>query len=716
MTTSATSPDYGVRGFQGSSTTRVKVILYPNANEFAVEIKERDPRRIDALSPLELSGPDERSDVPSVVAVTTENALDGAGGTWQVTLRAAGTYAQTLVRSIEPNDWVDIAFIRQDQEWHVMRGLVDVNSEHLSAVSGATSIDFTLSGRSFVKPMLEAPIWFDPIVGQDAALSALNILRDDSNAAYANPAEFVKTWLFSYYEELVRLGRTKWRLPPGMPGEADSDDWLTAETMYDASGYSDLPPRIAAKLANMGKLNNTTLWQSAREWSDPPLCELFADLSPAVEADRVVQDAGVASDADTDVGITAEVATRARFQNMVPAPIGTARTKIFFRDTPFPSPTRDGSPESSPWFTKIPLFISSLGGVTEMHLSRSDADRVNAFYVAQPALQGLGALSTSLMGALWDDQDVVTAGLRRMDVQSRYVGDPQRSDGFFVPRDYRKILRDFYCLNHLLKSGTIRLGPGRPDIRIGSRFRVLGETPEEDTTGYVERIRHEWSLVSGLRTTVGVSRVWVGTDEDYWKTLTNYVNAYREVQLDSPDSTASEYRVAVANITYAPTAKGGPPPELHYPAKSQKMLDLFKAAAPIAGVPVEWVTSPDFLSLYAHESSGWVGIPTGRLAEKRGFAPYNYSGWVQIQNELKSLPENRQWPEDWVEGDSTATGLGQLLLSNVDLYYPGSTIAERRAGIGDPLSEAVGMLKYIQARYPGGPSEAWAFWQQKRYY
>ncbi len=50
---------------------------------------------------------------------------------------------------------------------------------------------------------------------------------------------------------------------------------------------------------------------------------------------------------------------------------------------------------------------------------------------------------------------------------------------------------------------------------------------------------------------------------------------------------------------------------------------------------------------------------------------------------------------------SSATGLGQLLLSNVDRYYP-----DGRQGIGDPLQEAAGMLRYIQDRY-GTPDNAW---------
>jgi SLT domain-containing protein len=54
-----------------------------------------------------------------------------------------------------------------------------------------------------------------------------------------------------------------------------------------------------------------------------------------------------------------------------------------------------------------------------------------------------------------------------------------------------------------------------------------------------------------------------------------------------------------------------------------------------------------------------------------------------------------------IRARSSASGLGQLLLANVDEHYP-----DGRAGIGDPLNEAAGMLSYIKKRY-GNPDEAW---------
>lgn len=739
MTTSASVRNLDVRGYQGSSTTRVKAILYPNANEFAFDIKSRDPRRINIQGALELNGVNEKSSEPGIIAASVQNSLDGAGGSWQLVIKAGDAFNRQAIRSVEANDWVDIAFLRQDQEWHVMRGIVDSNTEHTRVSRGATAREFVLSGGSFLKPIITAPVWFDMFSGDTTEMAALRALMEAPDEDIRAPDKFVKYFLFSYYEELVKSGRAKWKLPPGMPGEVDTDDWLTADAMYDSSGFTNFPPRISAILPNLLRLENLSLWNLAREWSDPPLCELYADLAPVdnVGGRQPLVDAGVASDTDTDVGATSSTPasqTRARnyFQDLQPVPIGSAQSRIIFRDCPFPSPTRDLEPERSPWFTTIPLFETSREGVTEMHLSKDDSERANAFYCAIRSIQSLAGLSASLMGALWDEDDVSTAGLRRMDVTSSYVGDVFKEDkekSLLMPGDYRRVVRDFFCMNHLLLSGEIQLAPGRPDVRVGSRFRVRGPVPEDDVTGYVQGIRHEWSMPAGLRTTLNVTRGWVGTDDDLWTTLLNYVNSYSEIGPTAGaegESAVTAYRMRAADrVTYAPTAKGGPPPELHYPPGSQKMIELFLEAAAVVGVPEDWVYSPDLKSLLEQESGGWVGRPTGRLCKKRGIDTFDYVGWVAIHDEFKALPLNRSVPSDWVLKthtpdkslwDSTATGLGQLLLQEVDTKYPGATKAERRAGIGVPLAEAVGMLAYIKERYPSGPTQAWAFWQAHHWY
>ncbi len=137
-----------------------------------------------------------------------------------------------------------------------------------------------------------------------------------------------------------------------------------------------------------------------------------------------------------------------------------------------------------------------------------------------------------------------------------------------------------------------------------------------------------------------------------------------------------------------------------YPPGSPEQVALFEEAARRAGVPESWASDPGLLNVLRRESGGRVGVPNYTYGRAR---TQNPESWGQIHNELRqgrisSFGGARR---------SSATGLGQLLLGNVDRYYPGNNVAERRAGIGDPMSEAIGMLSYIQDRH-GTPGQAWA--------
>lgn len=128
-----------------------------------------------------------------------------------------------------------------------------------------------------------------------------------------------------------------------------------------------------------------------------------------------------------------------------------------------------------------------------------------------------------------------------------------------------------------------------------------------------------------------------------------------------------------------------------YAPGSQEAIDLLTAAAVKAGLPASWGANSATHELMRRESGGWVGRPN-----------YTFGG---VSSTLRAA----EWPQVWarlrageVWTKSTATGLGQLLSSNAQKYYP-----DGRQGIGDPLNEAVGLLRYIADRY-GSPQVALA--------
>ena len=125
---------------------------------------------------------------------------------------------------------------------------------------------------------------------------------------------------------------------------------------------------------------------------------------------------------------------------------------------------------------------------------------------------------------------------------------------------------------------------------------------------------------------------------------------------------------------------------LHYIPNSDAAIKLLTQAAISAGLPESWGSDPDTHWVLQKESDGWVGKP-------------NYTYGTEI------MQDSSRWHEVWDaikagihSTSSTATGLGQLLIDNVHKFYPDDV-----NGIGDPLNEAVGFLKYIHDRY-GSPA------------
>lgn len=128
---------------------------------------------------------------------------------------------------------------------------------------------------------------------------------------------------------------------------------------------------------------------------------------------------------------------------------------------------------------------------------------------------------------------------------------------------------------------------------------------------------------------------------------------------------------------------------------SAEAIALFEKAAPLAvgpkspnGVPTWWASEPGLHNILDKESDGYVGRPN-----------YTYGERARDENEWAGVLEELR--QGQITATSSATGLGQLLLRNVDKYYPAG-----RNGLGVPVEEAAGMLAYIADRY-GTPENAW---------
>ena len=139
---------------------------------------------------------------------------------------------------------------------------------------------------------------------------------------------------------------------------------------------------------------------------------------------------------------------------------------------------------------------------------------------------------------------------------------------------------------------------------------------------------------------------------------------------------------------------------------------LFEEAAFIAGVDPAWARSDALHKILQLESGGRVGIPNytfgrGNAGKLFGTDIKNRpENWSKVHDEIKKgFYRDERGKRKYVGqvGVSSATGLGQLTGASAEIFYPSGI-----QGIGDPLEEAVGMLRYIAQRR-GSPEEALKF-------
>lgn len=127
---------------------------------------------------------------------------------------------------------------------------------------------------------------------------------------------------------------------------------------------------------------------------------------------------------------------------------------------------------------------------------------------------------------------------------------------------------------------------------------------------------------------------------------------------------------------------------------SKDAVTLFRIAAKVWDFPESWATNQDLHYILGRESNWKVWI-------------LNYTiKWISL-SEFKILA-NSSNVKNPIWAKSTASGLWQLLLSNVDKYYP-----SWRKWIWDPIEEAIWFINYIKDRY-GSPEVArsvyWRIW------
>ena len=479
-------------GFQGSETTGVEISIYPQRG---------DPVTYES-SPFTLSGRRRSDEESSVVSVSTTKSMGAASGSWTVTLKPGQRELRDgLFKRLMDDDWIDIVFLRNGHQYHVTRGMIDDPRRRRSiGGTGATDLTYTLTGRDFGKIWEITPIWFSPYasISLTGALS-LEVFGATA-ASYGNPTAVVEGYLFSMLRAIANNGRENWTMPPGMVAASRTFIDLVA---FDDLGFND--PNNLRAISSSWLMPSGTLWDMAKSWSDPIFYELWTDLIRG----------GTSQSSNPDDNEFTPV---------------DSQPTVFYRNRPFPT-LAEG--KDSPWF-KLRTHVLPVQHLESDDVGRSGAERYNAFFASPQVVQeALADGGLDLNQPLWSSDDIARHGLRRFDVTSKYTSGVANLLG--VSRAQRRLCRDWYCINPYLLSGTIQARVGKPEARIGDRLLIPGRiSSSEDETYYIEQVTHNWAPGRGLRTTFGVTRGWVGTDDEYLNLLEKLAFEYTEPTIASP--------------------------------------------------------------------------------------------------------------------------------------------------------------------------------------
>lgn len=496
-------------GFQGSETTWAEVTIYQHGDDPIVLYTDGGAHKFNGRKPSDPAH--------CLIGVQTSKAINQPSGQFSLQLKPSQE-AKRIFEWVVDDDWVDIVFYRHDRPFHAMRGLVDqINRVRTVGGTGATTEVYIISGRDFAKVWEQTPLWFSPYADNDLVTQGIaNQVMGALTQLLGTPAEVVELFLSKFMEQLSTSAGINWDPPGGMP--AITNNSFLESVVFATGKYSNRPPR---KQFNPNFINpNGTLWQLAHENSDPLFTEFYADLLPK------------------DVQYPSISQTLVAGETIA---LGQAVMTVVVRDKPFPVIGDDYPAIPSERFTdywkEIPVSELPVQQIFQSDLSKNGLERFNAFFIASLLHQEqTGKDSLSIIAPLVDLIDIRRHGMRRMDVQSSMA--PDKLDYGVLSEYQRMILRDWYALNPYLLSGTLTLGIGRPDIKIGTRVTIPGQSVEFNENYYVEQVNHGWQFGRGMRTTLGVTRGWIGTDASYFEKLEEKVSrfaTYKKPIIDQQD-------------------------------------------------------------------------------------------------------------------------------------------------------------------------------------
>lgn len=474
-------------GFQGSNVHGAEATIYPHGTDPILTAKS--PVRI------EINGKNERGQNPSVVRFNTNKTLR-ATGSFSLTVKEPLNANPSIMDTVADDDWIDIVQLVNGERSHLIRGRINNLAPSANVVGdGATARNIDIYGKEFGSVFEDTPIWFNQFRAENIG----NTSAMDVNKAFSvggTPVEFLTSVLYGWMEFQIANKRASWKLPPSMPNRGVGGSFRDT-FFFLTEGFQADPERIAVD-GQLVDPNGLGIWAFAQEWSDPFFCELFTDL-------------------------VAEHPSGIGFQQLQPnraySPSET-QMAVIFRTIPFPrlrsinTESNASVGRSSAWFS-LPMATVQPQEIISKNVGRGGLERYNAYFCSQTAIRELAG-QLELSGPLWDEADIELRGLKQFNVESKYTTLKSDLPGMAAEQRWQALC--FHALNPYMLNGTIALGRARPDIRVGTRLRIPNDDPARQETYYVESVDHEWKLGSG-KTSLGVTRGWIGTEQSYLAAL-----------------------------------------------------------------------------------------------------------------------------------------------------------------------------------------------------
>lgn len=489
-------------GYQGSDKSGVEVSFYAHGDDPVFNFDN-------VKGALHLKGSGVSFDGPIVPydgVVSSVSWTKTLGGTGNFSIEIKTRNPDLFLRGLNDDDWVDITFTQHDKKFHTVRGLIDTIREPKTVNQGATVKTIVISGRDFGKVWDTTPIFFNMWIGEGVGGGSVINRFASNDAIFGNVAKTVKAFLFAFLQELGENANARWAIPSGVPGITSSSSnikFFRDCVKYISNKYTDQPNRTAFHPGFLDPevWTDSHLWDLVKEWSDPSFCELYMDL------------------------VNSSGNQPGEGEELLPDQSSMA---VIVRDKPFLSSVALDSKGvlvpmvSSPWFG-LPLYTVRRQEIGNDNVGRGGEERFNAYFVKNAATNEFSGPNIDLTKPLWFPSDIARRGIRRMNVTSNYH--ETNSDNNSMIDMQRKLLRDWYGLNPYFNNGSLSLGHFRPDIRIGSRIRIPGNSPDECETYYLEGLTQQWSLGSG-RTSLTVTRGWKGNDRSLIKAVRELEGRY----------------------------------------------------------------------------------------------------------------------------------------------------------------------------------------------